>query len=213
MKFARISRSGMTGTTLVAFVGIAALGVAATAHAEPAPLVSGTDQGIGYSTTPTDGGTAVRTVLDAGQFSLGTDGETVEVLDASGTSIASIPLAYRIGDQEFSIAPLVDGNTLTLTPETDPALATPVARSVLPVTDASSQSRFLDELNKASFGAGMSAAIGAGIGLVIGCVVGVFVGCIPGVLIGAAAGGVIGLINTGGYPLQSAAFDYFTGQP
>lgn len=211
MKFARLAR-----TTVTALVSIAVLSVAAgTAHAEPAPLVSGTDHGVGYSTTPTEDGTAVRTILDTGIFSLGTDGETVEVQDASGASIASIPLAYRIGDQEFSIAPLIesDGTALTLTPETDPALATPVARSILPVTDVNSQARFLDELNKASFGAGVSAAIGAGIGLVIGCIVGVFVGCIPGVLIGAAAGGVIGLINTGGYPLQSAAFDYFTGQP
>ncbi|OZE97672.1 hypothetical protein CH300_26185 [Rhodococcus sp. 15-1154-1] len=211
MKFARLAR-----TTMTAVIAVSALAVATgTAHAEPAPLVTGTDQGIAYSTTTTEDGKAVTTILDTGSFRLDATSETVEVLDAAGTSVATIPLAYRVGDQEFSIAPLigVDDRELTLTPETDPAFATPVARSVLPVTDVNSQGRFLDELNKASFGAGVSAAIGAGIGLVIGCVVGVFVGCIPGVLIGAAAGGVIGLINTGGYPLQSAAFDYFTGRP
>lgn len=211
MKFARLAR-----TTVTALVGVAALSVASgTAHADPAPLVSGLDQGVEYSTTTTEDGTGVTTILDTGTFRLDATAETVEVLDASGTSIATIPLAYRVGDQEFSIAPLlgVDDRVLTLTPETNPALATPVARSILPVTDVNSQSRFLDELNKAAFGAGVSAAIGAGIGLVIGCVVGVFVGCIPGVVIGAAAGGVIGLVNTGGYPLQSAAFDYFTGRP
>jgi hypothetical protein len=211
MKFARFAR-----TTTIAVISIAALGIAAgTAQADPTPLVSGEDQGIGYSTTTTEDGQGVVTILDTGQFRLDADSNTVEVIDAAGASIATVPLAYRIGEQEFSIAPLIgtDDRTLTLTPETDPTLATPVARSVLPVTDVNSQARFIDELNKASFGAGMSAAIGAGIGLVIGCVVGVFVGCIPGVLIGAAAGGVIGLVNTGGYPLQSAAFDYFTGRP
>nr|WP_296772550.1 hypothetical protein [Rhodococcus sp. (in: high G+C Gram-positive bacteria)] len=211
MKFAR-----MAGTTIGAMAAVAALSVAAgTAHAGPAPLISGADHGVDYSTTPTGDGKSVTTVLDGGVFRLDSDGKTVEVLDAAGTSIATVPLAYRIGDREFSIAPLIgaDSSTLTLTPDTDPAAATQVARSVLPVTNVNSGDRFLDELNKASFGAGMSAAIGAGIGLVIGCVVGVFVGCIPGVVIGAAAGGVIGLINTGGYPLQSAAFDYFTGRP
>ncbi|SNT45840.1 hypothetical protein [Rhodococcoides kyotonense] len=212
MKLARFAR-----TSTIAVIGIAALGIAAgTAHADPTPpLVSGQDQGVGYSTTTTADGTGVTTILDTGTFRLDGTSNTVEVIDAAGASIATIPLAYRVGDQEFSIAPLIglDDRRLTLTPETDPALATQVARSTLPVTDVNSQTRFLDELNKASFGAGVSAAIGAGIGLVIGCVVGVFVGCIPGVLVGAAAGGVIGLINTGGYPLQSAAFDYFTGQP
>lgn len=211
MKFARMAK-----TTITAMVGVAALGVASgTAHADPTPLISGTDQGIEYSMAPAEDGKSVTTVLDAGAFRVDSNGETVDVVDASGASVATIPLAYRIGGQEFSIAPLIggDGSTLTLTPETDPALATPVARSILPVTDVNSGDRFLDELNRASFGAGVSAAIGAGIGLVIGCIVGVFVGCIPGVLIGAAAGGVIGLVNTGGYPLQSAAFDYFTGRP
>ncbi|QNG18428.1 hypothetical protein G4H71_01510 [Rhodococcus triatomae] len=207
-------------TAATALLSIAALGATAgVAHAEPAAeqppaLVQGEDQGVEYRTGLDETGTKVVTVLDAGVFRLDRTDDVVEVVSGEGVVVGSIPLTYRIDDSEFSIAPLLgdEGRTLTLTPDTDPAQASPAATS-LALSDINSAQRFSDELNKASFGGGVGAAIGAAVGLAIGCVVGVFVGCIPGVLIGAAVGGAIGLVNTGGQPLIDAGYQYLTGQP
>ncbi|MFD4368208.1 hypothetical protein [Rhodococcus sp. NPDC058521] len=212
-----MKKFGKLSTTAV--LAVAALGVTAgTAHAEPAvldspALVQGVDQGVGYETGIDEDGDSLTTVLDAGTFRLDKGADVIEVVDAEGAVVGSVPLSYRVNDQEFSIESLIgdNGRSLTLTPETDPAKATTVASVAL--TDINSAARFSDELNRASFGGGVGAAVGAGIGLVVGCVVGVFVGCIPGVLIGAAVGGVAGLVNTGGQPLIDAGYQYFTGQP
>ncbi len=91
---------------------------AGTAYAQPAPA----QDGVGYQAHID--GRSVVTVLDAGGFHVTSDGRFVEIRNDAGQVIQTLPLTYRLGDREFSIAPVVEGRQLTLTPETDPAKAT-----------------------------------------------------------------------------------------
>lgn len=205
--------SRLLASTLTAAASIATLTVcAATSSAAPAPLIAAHSAGVGYTTTTT--ATSATTVLDGATFRVDPGTSTARVVTSAGTTVASLPLAYRLAGQTLPIAASVsaDHTALTLTPARSSArtVATPIA---FPRHNASSQTRFINELNKASFAAGVGAAIGAGVGLAVGCVVGIIVGCIPGILIGAGAGALIGLINAGGPSLQSAAIAYFTGRP
>ncbi|NKZ68865.1 hypothetical protein GTA09_02050 [Rhodococcus hoagii] len=150
---------------------IAAMGVGAgTAYAQPAPA----QDGVGYQAHID--GRSVVTVLDAGGFHVTSDGRFVEIRNDAGQVIQTLPLTYRLGDREFSIAPVVEGRQLTLTPETDPAKATmaDVAGPTLPPLPID-----LSMLDKLAEGVDSAVTVGSLIGTVIGAVIGASVAARP----------------------------------
>lgn len=175
---------------------IAAMGVGAgTAYAQPAPA----QDEVGYQAHID--GRSVVTVLDAGGFHVTSDGRFVEIRNDAGQFIQTLPLTYRLGDREFSIAPVVEGRQLTLTPETDPAKATmaDVAGPTLPPLPID-----LSMLDKLAEGVDSAVTVGSLIGTIIGAVVGcglagsTIAACPAAIATGAGAGGIIGTIVAAG---------------
>ena len=188
--------------TAIAVMSIASIGIAAgTANAQPASLstVNGSDHGIGYHVQLSSVANAVTTTVDAGSFALSQNASSVTLSDGRGAPVAEIPLSYRFQGAEVSLTPFLgdSGRSLTLTPASAPA-------TVIAAQDISSQSRFIEQLQRASTGAAVGAVIGGAIGLLF-----FGIGIVPGVIIGAA----IGLVAAGGQPLADAAIAYFSGQP
>ncbi|MDH6677356.1 hypothetical protein M2284_001554 [Rhodococcus sp. LBL1] len=190
---------------------IAAMGVGAgTAYADPAPSADT----VGY-TAHVDGRSVV-TVLDAGGFRVTSDGKFVEIQNAAGTVLQALPLSYRIGDREFSIAPLVEGRTLTLTPETDPAKAKPVdvAQPFVGPTNVAALGDNLAVFEKLGDGVSTAVTVGSIVGTLVGAVAGCAIGgtplaltgigipaslltCLGGAAAAAPVGGMIGTIVAG----------------
>lgn len=152
----------------LATVVIGALGVSAgTAYAGPAPLPA--ENSINYEAKLED--KSVVTTIDVGAFKVSGDGKTVELQDAKGEAVVSLPLAYQLGDLQFPFDKKVseDGKSLTLTPVTDPAKATPpIAATGLVLQDVASieensaaQSNFATQL-------GLATAVGGLAGTIIG---------------------------------------------
>ncbi|WP_430334154.1 hypothetical protein [Rhodococcus sp. ACT016] len=184
---------------------IAAMGIGAgTSYAEPAPV----NDPVGYEAHID--GPSVVTVLDAGGFRVTSDGEFVEIQNAAGTVLQTLPLSYRIGDREFSIAPLIEGRTLTLTPETDPAKAKPagVAEPFIGPTNVAAI------FGKLGDGIDTAVTVGSIVGTLVGAVAGCAIGgtplaltgigipagilsCLGGAATAAPVGGMIGTIVAG----------------
>ncbi|WFR73563.1 hypothetical protein P9209_08035 [Prescottella defluvii] len=179
---------------------IAAMGVGAgTAYADPAPSADT----VGY-TAHVDGRSVV-TVLDAGGFRVTSDGKFVEIQNAAGTVLQALPLSYRIGDREFSIAPLVEGRTLTLTPETDPAKAKPVdvAQPFVDPTNVAALGDGVAIFGKLADGLDSAITVGSLVGTLVGAVIGcvaagsTIAACPAAIATGAGVGGVVGTIVAG----------------
>ncbi len=71
---------------------------------------------------------SIVTTIDAGLFKVSGDGKSVVLQDSKGADLVSLPLAYNLGDLQFPPFDRTiseDGKTLTLTPITDSAKATP----------------------------------------------------------------------------------------
>ncbi|MGW5321844.1 ammonium transporter [Rhodococcus pyridinivorans] len=193
----------------VATMTIAAMGITAgTSYAAPAA-----QDEINYESKIE--GDSVVTVIDAGEFQVSGDGESVELQDNAGNTVLSLPLAIQLGDLQLPFERQIseDGKTLTLTPVTDLSKATPVApedkvgASLTPValklTDVASPDENLKAQQNFASQLGIATAVGGLAGTIIGAVVGglgllggpVGLASIP---LGAGIGGVIGTIVAGG---------------
>jgi len=190
---------------------IAAMGVGAgTSYAQPAAA----NDPVGYEAHID--GRSVVTVLDAGGFRVTSDGAFVEIQNAAGAVLQTLPLSYRIGDREFSIAPLIDGRTLTLTPETDPAKAKSmdVAEPFIGPTNIAALGENLALFEKLAHGVDSAVTVGSIVGTLVGAVAGCAIGgtplaltgigipasvltCLGGAATAAPVGGMIGTIVAG----------------
>lgn len=188
----------------VATMTIAAMGITAgTSYAAPAA-----QDEINYESKVE--GDSVVTVIDAGEFQVSGDGESVELQDNAGNTVLSLPLAIQLGDLQLPFERQIseDGKTLTLTPVTDLSKATPVApedkvgASLTPValklTDVASPDENLKAQQNFASQLGIATAVGGLIGTIIGAVVGTFVMPAVGTVTGAGIGGVVGTIIAGG---------------
>ncbi|KSZ60344.1 ammonium transporter [Rhodococcus rhodochrous] len=199
----------------VATMTIAAMGITAgTSYAAPAA-----QDEINYESKIE--GDSVVTVIDAGEFQVSGDGESVELQDNAGNTVLSLPLAIQLGDLQLPFERQIseDGKTLTLTPVTDLSKATPVApedkvgASLTPValklTDVASPDENLKAQQNFASQLGIATAVGGLAGTIIGAVVGglgllggpVGLASIP---LGATVGGIIGTIVAGGPTLAIA---------
>ncbi|MGA4689335.1 ammonium transporter [Rhodococcus sp. AB351] len=201
----------------VATMTIAAMGITAgTSYAAPAA-----QDEINYESKVE--GDSVVTVIDAGEFQVSGDGESVELQDNAGNTVLSLPLAIQLGDLQLPFEREIseDGKTLTLTPVTDLSKATPVAPedkvgpSVTPValklTDVASPDENLKAQQNFASQLGIATAAGGLTGTIIGCIVGAIPGSIvpgagtlAGCVAGAGIGSVIGTIVAGGPTLVVA---------
>lgn len=152
-------------------------------------------------------GNTIVTKLTNGAFQLA--GNTVNINDAAGNTLVSLPLSFQDSGLEYSLPSNVsaDGSTLSLTAVKDVSSARPVA--VKPV--ASPKENLLAQQTFASQ-FGIATAIGALIGTAVGALVGLtgIVGgptVVASVVAGAAIGGVIGTLVVGGPTLIIAGID------
>ncbi|WP_280399091.1 ammonium transporter [Nocardia carnea] len=172
----------------------------AAAHANPTPTPD-----IGYRTELV--GKNVVTTLTHGKFEI--DGETVDILDESGATVVTLPLAVREGTTEYPLPHAIreDGRVLELTAVKDPAKARPAAEFVAsPQENLAAQNNFASQF-------GLATAIGGFVGTAIGAVIGLVatlptgVGVPAGIITGATIGGILGTIAVGGPTLVIAAVD------
>jgi hypothetical protein len=176
----------------------------AAAHANPTPTPD-----IGYRTELV--GKNVVTTLTHGKFDI--DGETVDIVDESGATVVTLPLAVREGTTEYPLPHAIreEGRVLELTAVKDPAKARPA--EARPETEfvASPQENLAAQNNFASQ-FGIATAIGGFVGTALGALIGL-AGIIGGptviasVITGATIGGIIGTIAVGGPALVIAAVD------
>ncbi|RMI28479.1 hypothetical protein [Nocardia stercoris] len=170
-----------TGAALAAMT-ISTLGITAgTAAAEP---VADTPD-IHFQAVPN--GRSVVLTADAGTLTVADN--HLQFVDRSGTTVATLPLAYLRGGDELPIAAQVEANTVTLTPSTDPADARPAEASTIADIDAMADPNFNASVGNFS----MEMMASASVGSLLGSVVGGVVGCVAGGIAGGAAGGVVTL--------------------
>lgn len=229
MSARRLRRFAATSLLVISAMGIGAT----TSHAAPAPEQSVSN--IDY-TAHRDGDTAVVSI-DAGAFRLdGTDG-AIDIVDDSGELVATVPTFFRIDDVQHPLAAALDdsGRVLRLTPNMDPAAATPVpvAEQFAPSDIAAPetvQERDREALNNFQRQLGVTTAVtaivaaivGGGIGCAIGLIpatAGLVVpflglaipiaGCIGGALMVAPVAALAGTIFVGGGALVVLGIQYF----
>jgi len=155
MNLTRLGRSAA-----IAAVSAAAIAVGATTTAAAAPQPAPAHQ------------QADSVVLDAGAFSFAAADGAVEVRDASGTVVESIPLTLPGTGIDAPVDATVgaDGRTLTLER-----------------VEADAVGQFNKLVGEWIWGVQNGGAFGAAIGSVVGCWLLVF-GCIPGLVLGGAMG-------------------------
>ena len=177
----------LTRVPLISALAIGSLCISAgVAHADPAPA----DAGVSYQVVQSADGRSVETTLDNGTFRISPTGTAVEIVNAAGTAVESLPLAYSVRGNAFPIAAQIDpaGSTLTLTPDTNPvALQNVDARG-----DAYDNMVRQWGLGWSNDG-GVRAGIGTAIGVVVGCILVLIAACIPGAVLGGFIGAAIGV--------------------
>ncbi|MFC4377287.1 ammonium transporter [Nocardia halotolerans] len=153
-------------------------------------------------------GNTVVTTLTNGSFAL--TGGAVDIRDATGATLVSLPLSVRDGSFEYSLPHAVsqDNRVLELTAVKDLATARPNLTPVAsPAENYAAQANFATTF-------GMATAIGSFVGMAIGAVIGFVIGAaaggvnaLPGLITGASVGAIIGTLVAGGPTLIIAGMD------
>ncbi|MEU7768170.1 hypothetical protein AB0B25_24045 [Nocardia sp. NPDC049190] len=169
---------------LVAAVGIAS----GTAGAQPVA----DDSPVGFTANATESQSIIKT--DAGSMVI--EDDIFKIKAANGTTLAGMPLTFRVDDFEFPIAADIADRTATLTPQFDMEHATykPVA---LPFEDKAPWKTDFDREQAAWNRMTQTISMGATLGTLVGGLGGAAVGCVLGGLAGAtvAAAAIIGLFG------------------
>ncbi|MGW0039580.1 glycine zipper family protein [Gordonia sp. NPDC003376] len=181
---------------------------------------------VGWTVSRT--GAQVTVELTHGAFRQ--TGNSLSLLDDSGTAVARLPLTYRLEYGEFPIAVSISGDSATLTPSRNPARARALdptqvdavrwaakKQSSPPRTRQERDDQALARFNQQLMaGMTVSTIVGIVLGVVIGAIVGCIpglalagVGCIPGLALGATVGSIVGTVLGGGGSLIVAAWQYF----
>lgn len=172
----RIGKASAVSVLMIAAMGIGT----GIAHANPAP------PNVNYQTTVGPDGRSVHTTLDNGTFRIASAGNAVDIVDASGTTLVTLPMAYSAGGTAFPLAAAIDdaGRALTLTPE--------VGLQNIDARGDAYQNMIVQWQRGWSNDGGVQAGIGTAIGAVVGCLLAVIAACIPGAVLGGAIGAAIG---------------------
>ncbi|HEY5854142.1 MAG TPA: ammonium transporter [Aldersonia sp.] len=201
-------------TALASFVVAAVAVGAGTSYAQPAPTP------IGYEVKLVD--KTIVTTLDNGRFDVAADQRSVDIEDAAGNTVLTLPLSFALDDvaHPYGVALRDDDRVLELTPDMDPAKASP---SLLRPTASLLENQRAQQAFATQFG--IATAIGSFTGLVVGALVGALVGvpiagvcagltaglciiaAIPIIAATASIGAIIGTIVVGGPALVIAGVD------
>ncbi len=140
---------------------------------------------------------SVSASVENGFFRVAPDRSVVELADIAGQTIETLPLAYTVAGQSFSIESLIgdDMKQLTLMPAR-------LSPEVAAVAGGGQQAAWDNVMKQVVIGWNnqglVSTGIGAAIGFAIGCV-SIFpnfiAGCIIGTIIGAGVGAGVGIVN------------------
>ncbi|RDI66841.1 hypothetical protein [Nocardia pseudobrasiliensis] len=167
----RVLTSAVVAACAVAAVG----GSAGHAAADPTPDT------IGYSLRLVDR----SVVLTVDRGSLAVEGGNLQLRDPAGTPAVTLPLTYRREDAVYPIGAAIDAATVTLTPDTDPKHAVPVAHPNAREIAIDPQS---PAFNTAVMNFATQVGLGVALGTLLGTAIGAVVGCVAGgALVGAAA--------------------------
>ncbi|RDI63239.1 hypothetical protein [Nocardia pseudobrasiliensis] len=211
-----------------------------TAHAEPAAPAA---KGINYSVQLVDAqqpGTpkSVVTRLQGGTFQLSktevaakpgeeaTQVDTVDIKDAEGATVVTLPLTYTFAGQQVQVKPEIkgEGKELELVPDktvapianqtqVEPQQITRDGNRVVLKDVASpieNQRAMNDFASKFGIATAVGGFVGTAIGAVVGCIFGLplfGVGCLAGLPLGAGIGGILGTVAVGGPALIATAVD------
>ncbi|MFF1946824.1 ammonium transporter [Rhodococcus qingshengii] len=204
----------------VAVIAVAAVGASTgIASADPS-------NDVNYEAKVVD--KSIVTTIDAGAFKVSGDGKSVVLQDSKGSDLVSLPLAYNLGDLQFPFDRKIsdDGKTLTLTPITDSAKATPKPETEnkvdewKPVASPEENDRALARFqSQIGLGTQVGSLLGTIVGAGVGCAVGAPLGltivglpvaaalCLGGITMGAGIGGIAGTILGGGGAALVAGID------
>lgn len=178
-------------------------------------LTSGAQASAAPTATPTvNVAIAKQSVsLTAQGGSLRTKNQSLEVLDASGRVVRTVPLTLTLPNVSTPVKASVKGRTATLTPQFGRVVANTYF-SDPPRTrkqrDDQALATLADNLGVATGVGGLvGSIIGAGLGCVVGALPTLGVGCLPGLVTGAGIGGTIGSISAGGPVLIGNINEYF----
>ncbi|MEV6768374.1 hypothetical protein AB0N05_07035 [Nocardia sp. NPDC051030] len=186
MKFRSIAATAVFAAAALSVTSV----TANMAYAQPVPSIdtpvtAEIAPGIHYQASLADHSVVVST--DRGSFAA--KDNRFEIIDGAGKPVVSLPLSYELAGKSFPIAAAIDGNTVTLTPSTDPATATPAVPNTATAKeiDATANPNFNQALSNLTNEVGVGVAIGSLIGTAIGATIGCIAG---GLLVGAGAGAV-----------------------
>lgn len=156
-------------------------------------------------------GNTVETTLDGGTFRFGADNRTVDITDATGHALLTLPLALRQDGLEYPMPHQLRDNArvleLTVVKDAAKARPVPVTPVASPLENQSAMNAFATQFGLATaIGGFIGTALGAGIGFVVGALA-LGVGAIPGFVTGATVGAIIGTVIAGGPTLVVAGMD------
>ena len=189
----RIGKASVISVLVIAAMGIGT----GIVHANPA------SPSVNYQTTVGSDGRSVHTTLENGTFRIASAGNAVDIVNASGTTLVSLPMAYSVRGSAFPISAAIDdgGRALTLTPDAASPIQDIDARG-----DAY-QNMIVQWQRGWSNDGGVSAGIGTAIGAVVGCLLALIAACIPGAVLGGAIGAAVGA-SSANPALAPAAFAF-----
>lgn len=182
MKFRSLTATAVISAAALSITSLTTNVASAQPDSSNSSVTTDLVPGIHYSASLVDHSVVIST--DAG--SLAAKDDQFQIIDAAGKAVASLPLSYQRAGLSFPIAAEIHGNTATLTPNTDPAAATPVPAEtpVLEDIDATANPNFNQALSNLT----NEVAVGVAVGSLIGTAIGAGIGCIAGgALVGAGA--------------------------
>jgi hypothetical protein len=207
-----------TFTTAAVPVAVAVALGSGTVHADPVAPAEPTVQTAPAAPTAPDvhyrialKDNVIETTLDSGTFRVSGDRRTVDILDATGGTLVTLPLSFRADGMEYQLPHQIsdDGQVLDLTAVRDEATARPAPAEAKPVASALENERALDAFNtQLSVATGIGTLLGTALGAVAG-LVGIIGGVtvVASVITGATLGGIIGTLVVGGPALLIAGID------
>ncbi|MEC3957191.1 hypothetical protein VMT65_29450 [Nocardia sp. CDC153] len=213
MSFRNVSATA-TLVTAALIVQAVALSVVHAQPATPAP----DSPGLVYSTKLVD--KTVVTTLKGGTFDLTASPDSdpakldvVNLKDATGKVLLTLPLRFRLGPVDIPVKPELrqDGSVLALTPDKPAGLTLTDPITVKPVASKTEDDRALSYFTT-QFGLATTIGtfVGTALGATVGCVATIMAGCVAGFLTGATVGGIIGTIALGGPTLIASGIDLLT---
>ncbi|MFI1915975.1 hypothetical protein [Nocardia sp. NPDC020380] len=187
MKFRNIAA---TATIAIAALSITAV-TANTASADTGNPSVTTDiaPGIHYQANLVDHSVVLTT--DAG--SMAVKDNQFQIVDNSGATVATLPMTYQNDGKTYPIAAQIDGNTATLTPNTDPAAGQPITPDTPTIKDIDATAN--PNFNQALSNLSSAVTVGVAVGSLIGTAIGAGIGCIAGGAI-LGAGATVATIGT-----------------